>query len=206
MGKSFWDNLHYWFCIVCYTISGSVTCKYIWQRNWQMLACQADLPMEPVRLAYNAVMVCEIVDGFLVSFIYFVLKKFPKSQYDSLMVHHVLTAAGVSYSYYAGGNPDLFAAVVSLDILVPIWYLYRLFPSKFLYTLRGTLVAYGRLTVVLGSCALCVQHLGCMENKVQEAGSLVFLLLFLIFVEVPMFKAATRPYKGEDEMRLKKKT
>ena len=138
-------------------------------RSWDMFACEAGVSMDQVKFAYYAVMICETFDGALVSFIYFVLRAFPKSQYTSLMLHHILSAVGLSYGYFAGGHPDLFAAIVSLDVLVPIWYLYRLYPSKLLYTLRGTLVAYGRLFVVLSTCALCVHHLNCMEDKVKAA-------------------------------------
>lgn len=205
--KSFWMELHYWFCIVCYSISGTVACRAILHRSWDMFACEAGVSMDQVKLAYYAVMICETFDGALVSFIYFVLRAFPKSQYTSLMLHHILSAVGLSYGYFAGGHPDLFAAIVSLDVLVPIWYLYRLYPSKLLYTLRGTLVAYGRLFVVLSTCALCVHHLSCMEDKVKAAVTLVFLVVFLCSVEIPMFKAATRPYRKEDnEMGSTKKS
>ena len=83
------------------------------------------------------------------------------------------------------------------------WHRHR--KAQLLYTLRGILVAYGRMAAVLGSIVLAAQHLACMaDDRARAAISLAFLAAFLVFVEVPMFKAATKPYKAENnEMSLK---
>jgi hypothetical protein len=195
-----WIELHYILCIVCYAIAGTLSALYVWRHNTDILQCREGLSIAPVTPIYQIVMFCEFVDLILVSFVYFVLDKFPRAHYYPLVVHHVIVITSFWINYTLG-SPDSFALISAMNIFVPFWYVYRLYPNSTTYAIRATAVAYGRLLVLSSGVLITTQHFFCMDGmkaKLSNGGILLLLAVFIAYVEIPMFKAATVPFdKGK---------
>lgn len=188
-------KVHYWLSIVCYAIIGSMSIAHIWRNTETILLCQ-NKSSEEVKPLYQFLMLTEVVDILLMVVVYFGFGAVDAATFKALTIHHTITVAGMTNHFY-NGHPDGFALLNSLDIVIPFWYLFKLYPNELTHAIRGTVVAYGRLIIISATVLFLLQHLYCMEtNKINTAVTLALLFTFIVKVEIPMFKAATAPYSN----------
>ena len=148
-----------------------------------------------VTAAYHMLMFCEVADLLLCCFLYSIAR-FPKGHFKPLVMHHVLVVIGMSTYFYGVGNPDAFVTLNTISIFVPFWYINRLWPNYITSAIRGTVVAYGRVIALIVTVSMVIQHLFCMEDKINTSISLAILLLFIWKIEVPMFHVATKSFEN----------
>lgn len=196
-----WNELHYILCIVGYAIAGSLTWIYLLEKNTDLFQCRSGLPMTHVTPIYHILMSLEFADLILVSFVYFILREFPKNWYYPLVLHHVVVMITLCFSYTIHGHPYMFALLCSMNLFTPFWYVYRLFPNKTTYGIRGAAM-HGRILCIGLTQLILIQHLFCMDDVESKVCSGVMTglgFLFFIKVELPMYKAATVPYNNRKD-------